>query len=154
MRFKTLFTLLAIGLILPTSTWAQKELPSEKELKKKNYQQVRLGPPPSYDESDTNVIVEALPMYPDGLQGLYKFIGKETKYPKKARKEKIEGLVVASFTVMPDGSVDEIKIEKGAHELLDEEAMRVLGEMDQWYPGTQRGKPVRVMMRIPFNFKL
>jgi len=38
--------------------------------------------------------------------------------------------------------------------LLDEEALRVVQTMPPFRPGIQRGKPVRVMFHLPFNFAL
>ena len=75
-------------------------------------------------------------------------------YPKKARRKGIEGRVIVKFIVEKDGEVSDVKVVKGAHPMLDDEAQRVVESMPAFLPGMQRGKPVRVSYHLPFNFSL
>jgi protein TonB len=43
-------------------------------------------------------------------------------------------------------------IEKGIGAGCDEEALRLVSAMPQWTPGMQDGKPVKVSMKLPFQF--
>jgi protein TonB len=99
-------------------------------------------------------IVEVKPAFIGGDQALFNYIKKNVKYPKKARKEEIQGKVYVSFVIEKDGAIGEVLIKKGVHELLDEEAMRVIKSMPKWTPGTQGGKPVRVQFVLPISFSL
>lgn len=74
-------------------------------------------------------IIEVRPEFKGGDENLYKYIKKNIKYPKKAKKKDIQGQVYVSFVVEKDGSINEIAIKKGVHELLDQEAMRIVQNM-------------------------
>lgn len=82
------------------------------------------------------------------------FVMAELKYPKKARRKGIEGKVVIKFVIEKTGEVGEATVVTSVSPLLDEEALRVVQTMPPFRPGTQRGKPVRVMFHLPFNFAL
>lgn len=103
---------------------------------------------------DIFMTVETMPEFPGGQDGLNAFIVKTTKYPAEAKKDKIEGVCYVSFIVNKQGEVIEPKIAKGAHPLLDAEALRVIALMPKWKPGMQKGKAVLVQFYQPFNFKL
>jgi protein TonB len=62
--------------------------------------------------------------------------------------------VFVNFTVEKDGSITDVKIIRGVHELLDKEAIRVVKSFPKWKPGKQRGKAVRVSYNIPISFVL
>ncbi len=59
-----------------------------------------------------------------------------------------------SFIVIMAGKVSVSSVERSAHPLLDGEAVRVIGEMPAWKPGTQHGKAVEVRMTVPVKFSL
>ena len=100
------------------------------------------------------ILVEKKPEYLGGEAAMYKFINKHIKYPKKARKEGIEGIVYVQFIIDKEGNITKAKVIKGIGYGCDEEALRVVNKMPKWTPGTQRGKPVQVTFTLPFNFKL
>lgn len=87
-------------------------------------------------------------------QAIMDFVVSELKYPKKARRKGIEGKVVVKFVIEKNGEVGEASVVSSVSPLLDEEALRVVQAMPPFRPGTQRGKPVRVMFHLPFNFAL
>lgn len=47
-----------------------------------------------------------------------------------------------------------MKVIRGSHPLLDEEAKRVVSSMPNWNPGKQDGEEVRVSYNLPINFML
>lgn len=82
------------------------------------------------------------------------YIVKKVKYPAKAKQKGIQGRVYVGFTIEKDGSVADVSTLRGVDPLLDQEAERVIRSMPKWSPGTQDGKPVRVVFTIPINFTL
>ncbi|TCC93437.1 energy transducer TonB [Pedobacter frigiditerrae] len=100
------------------------------------------------------VSMENPPKYPGGLDKLYKFLGENIKYPTEAKENKIQGKVLASFTVLKDGALADIKVERKLGYGTDEEAVRVLKLSKKWEPGLQNGKPVNVKYNIPISFNL
>lgn len=106
------------------------------------------------DSDTTKLIRETMPEFPGGQDGLIKFIQSELKYPKVARKNKIQGQVYVSFIINNQGLVDSLSISKSVNSELDNEAMRVIKQMPKWIPGTQDGKPVNVHFTFPINFRL
>lgn len=99
--------------------------------------------------------VEAQPEYIGGVSEMYKYIAQNMKYPRDAAKQGIQGRVYTSFVVGVDGSVEEVKLEKGLHGSLDEEAIRVVSGMNgKWRAGVQRGRKVRVKYNLPLIFQL
>lgn len=98
------------------------------------------------------LIIETMPEFPGGQSEFFKYLGNNVKFPPLARDNGIQGKVYVNFSVMTDGSIEEIKIIKSVHPLLDAEAIRVIRAMPNWTPGTQRGKKVKVSFNIPINF--
>ncbi len=100
-------------------------------------------------------IVEDMPTFDGkGLDHFRKWVQSQIKYPAKALKKNISGTVYSSFIINEEGKVESIKIVRGVHKLLDNEAIRVLKSAPAWIPGKQRGKSVSVSMAIPIHFKL
>ncbi|WP_375585898.1 energy transducer TonB [Cyclobacterium xiamenense] len=99
-------------------------------------------------------VVENMPTPPGGMEGWNKYLSKNLKYPTQARRMGIEGTVYVVFVVNTDGSIQDVDILRGIGGGCDEEAMRVVKNAPAWEPGRQRGRPVRVKMRLPIRFKL
>ncbi|MCJ7449202.1 MAG: energy transducer TonB [Bacteroidales bacterium] len=100
-------------------------------------------------------IVEVMPTFRGGdLNKFREWINKRTNYPQAAVDSNIKGIVFLTFIVEKDGSVSNVKVLKGVHPLLDDEAVKVISESPNWTPGLQRGQPVRVRYQIPLNFTL
>ena len=99
-------------------------------------------------------IVEDMPSPVGGMEALFKFIGKNMKYPRMARSQGIEGRVFVQFIVDKQGSLTDLRVVKGIGSGCDEEALRVMRMSPKWNPGKQRGKPVPVRMILPIYFRL
>lgn len=104
--------------------------------------------------TDVYTFVEEMPRYPKGQDELLRFISSNVIYPAEAKKNGVQGKVMIGFIVEKDGSLSNIRVIKGVDNQLDEEAVRVTKLMGKWIPGKQGGKPVRVGMVLPFQFKL
>ncbi|WP_445711494.1 energy transducer TonB [Flavobacterium sp.] len=73
-------------------------------------------------------------------------------YPILAAKYGIQGTVLIQFIIGKEGKITSIT-SKG-HQLLTDEAERIIGLIPQLKPGKQRGKPVNVRYGLPITFKL
>lgn len=100
------------------------------------------------------IIAEQMPQFPGGNNALQSFIYDHLHYPKEAKREKIQGTVHVSFVVNEKGSVEDIKVSKSVHYLIDHEATRVIGLLPKWKPAMTKGNPVSVPFTIPINFSL
>lgn len=99
-------------------------------------------------------IVETMPTFKGGgLTEFRNWVFKRTRYPEEAIINKIRGTVFLTFIVEKDGSVSNVTVVKGAHPLLDEEAVKAISDSPKWAPGLQRGLPVRVRFQIPLDFR-
>jgi len=110
--------------------------------------------PEEEDVDEVFSIVEDQPEFPGGMAAFYKYVGDNMKYPAQARRMGIEGRVFVQFVVEKDGSITEVKAVKGIGAGCDEEAERVLRASPKFKPGKQRGRPVKVRMVLPIQFKL
>ena len=99
-------------------------------------------------------IVETMPQFPGGENGLRNYLQKKLRYPSQARNAGVEGKVYISFVVNSTGRITDTKIVKGIGEGCNEEALQVVSEMPFWKPATQQGRPVSVRFVIPVYFKL
>ncbi len=106
------------------------------------------------DSNQVFAMVEKMPLFPGGQDGLIAFLAKTIQYPKEAQEKGLQGRVVCSFIVEKDGSLSDTKVIRGIDPLLDQEALRVISVMPKWTPGTQRGKAVRVKYTVPLTFTL
>jgi TonB family protein len=114
-------------------------------------------PPPEKKKTNTDKVfsvVEEQPQYPGGTEALMRFISENVRYPEEAQENAIMGRVICNFVVMEDGSIDDVKVVRSVHPLLDAEAVRVLRLMPKWIPGKQKGEAVNVQFTLPVIFKL
>ena len=107
-------------------------------------------------ESDSvYMVVDQMPEYPGGQEAMMLFIAENTVYPAKAKKDKIKGQVFISFVVGLEGKVEEVKVIKSAHPLLDQAGLDVINKLSDFdKPGMQDGKVVKVQYNLPINFTL
>ena len=93
------------------------------------------------------------PEFPNGNEGLGKYLSENIKYPKKALKKNIMGKVHVQFVIDKTGKVTDVVAVRGVDKSLDKEAVRVIKSMPAWKPGMKDGAPVKVKYTIPINFK-
>lgn len=143
-----------------------KEMPNEIEVDKFEFvidvdvpdeiviSDIEIAPPPIEDVETIFDIVESAPLPAGGMSAWNEYLQKNLKYPTQARRMGIEGTVIVVFVVNIDGSIQDLEVLRGIGGGCDEEALRVIKNAPKWEPGKQRGKPVRVRMRMPVRFKL
>ena len=100
-------------------------------------------------------VVEEKPKFMGGDENEFtKWVFKNMVYPEIAKENNIQGRVILSFVVGPDGRVVDVKVLRGVDPSLDKEALRVVNMSPRWTPGKQRNKPVRVKYTFPVIFQL
>ncbi len=98
--------------------------------------------------------LDQMPLFPGGESELFKFLGKNTRYPSPAVDAGISGTIYITFIVERDGQVSGLEVLRGRHHSLDAESLRVIGSMPRWEPGRKKGKPVRCRFNLPVRFTL
>ncbi|MDE6093941.1 MAG: TonB family protein [Muribaculaceae bacterium] len=106
--------------------------------------------------SGSNVVkaAEQMPRFKGGESEMIKFLASNINYPEKAKKDKTEGRVVVRFVVSETGKVEKPEIVRSVSPELDAEALRVVGMMPDFTPGTVDGKPVACSYVLPVQFAL
>lgn len=99
---------------------------------------------------------EVQAMFPGGDPAMKKYLDSNLVYPRYCLETEAKGTVYISAMVETDGSLTEIKVEKGIKECpeLAKEALRLVKNMPRWIPGTYNGTVVRMKMNIPVRFVL
>ncbi len=101
------------------------------------------------------VIVQKMPRYKNGDQlAFQKHLQKLVVYPQEAQNANIQGRVYLEFVVDEKGYVIMEKVIRSPHPSLSEAVLEALKKTDQWQPGEQRDKKVKVRFTIPINFTL
>ncbi len=113
-----------------------------------------VAPEEPVEEEQIFTIVEEMPSFPGGEAELFKYLGKNVKYPTMAQESGISGVVYVTFVVAKDGKISDVRVLRGIGGGCDEEAIRVVKSMPSWKPGKQRGKPVSVQYNLPIRFTL
>ncbi|HKX86895.1 MAG TPA: energy transducer TonB [Flavobacterium sp.] len=113
---------------------------------------------PSEDEKEDNNIyylaaVQKMPQPKDGHSSLGLYLAKNFNFTPEAIKQNIKGRIFLEFIVEKDGRLTDFKILKGLGYGLDEEAIRVLSNHENWIPGEYEGKKVRVRFNIPIALR-
>jgi len=111
-------------------------------------------PPPKEVVEETEepryfVAVEEMPELIGGLRGIQEKI----KYPEIAIRARVEGKVYVKAFVDEKGNVVDAEVVKGIGAGCDEAALEAILKT-KFTPGKQRGKPVKVEITIPVQFKL
>ncbi|MEM1135649.1 MAG: TonB family protein [Bacteroidota bacterium] len=95
---------------------------------------------------------EATPII--GLDSLYTYLSSAIIYPEKLKDQKIAGTVVIEFVIDESGKAKDITVLAGLHEILDQEAMRIIREMPPWSPAKVYGEPIPSTLSIPITFHI
>lgn len=100
------------------------------------------------------LVVEEQASFPGGNEAWMKYLVKNFKYPKVAKRMGIEGRVFLSFYVDVEGNLSNIEVLRGIGGGCDQEAIRVLKKSPKWNPGKQRGIAVKSPMTLFITFRL
>ncbi|MFD2248161.1 energy transducer TonB [Pontibacter ruber] len=95
-------------------------------------------------------VIPVAEYYPGGKEAMYAFIAKELKYPVLAKRNRMQGECIISFTLNEDGSTSGFKILKNVGGGTGEEAMRVAKLIKFKAPGPG----FSTVASLPIAFKL
>ncbi|MFT7344604.1 MAG: protein TonB [Lentimonas sp.] len=140
----------------------QEEIITKENTDKEPETIIAIAPPDLPKGPDTKVEVkqeiiefpDVEAQFPGGPAELQKWIATNVKYPQTSIEMGEQGKVYLSFVVENDGSISNIKIERGVSQDLDREAKRLLRGMPRWTPGEAAGRKARTRCRLPINFTL
>ena len=93
-------------------------------------------------------VIPVAEYYQGGQAAMYEFIAKELKYPLIAKRNRIQGQCIVSFTLNPDGSMQGIKLVKQVGGGTGEEALRVVRLLKFKKP------EYPILTSLPITFKL
>ena len=104
---------------------------------------------------DTKVYeeVDVLPEFEGGKDGLWNFISNNLEYPKLPEERQVDGKVIIQFVIDEQGKVTNITVEQSLYGPYDKSAIHVMTKMPNWKPGEIDGQPVKVSLKLPFNFR-
>ena len=91
---------------------------------------------------------------PDPAVFLKKWVYQYLRYPKQAVQEGIQGRVLVDFVIDEKGRVTDVKAVRSPHQLLEDEALRVIKASPDWKPGRIKGKKVKSQMSLNVEFRL
>ena len=101
--------------------------------------------------------VEVKPMFlnsSDPRTFMERWVYQYLKYPQYAIDNGIQGRVMVDFIIDEKGEVRDVKVSRGVHQSLDDEAVRVVSASPKWRPGRHRGKKAKVALTVAVDFKL
>lgn len=98
--------------------------------------------------------IDIPPRFPGGHARMQQVLANSMKYPREAERKWTEGTVRIGFAVDTFGRVVNVKIIKGICGDLDQEAVRLIGLLKHWIPGTVNGKKTLRYQVLPFIFKM
>lgn len=123
-------------------------------LKSQNVEQKPLNIDSVLQKLETLRNIDKMPEFPGGEEAMISFISSKMKYPKKAKKNGIEGKVIIHFMIKADGDVVALSAVQKVSPEIDKEAIRIVNKMPNWKPAEYQGKPVTILMNLPLNFLL
>lgn len=98
------------------------------------------------------LIVEEMPMFPNGDTEMYKFINKNFSYPEMSQEQKSKGRLVLRFIVDKNGDLRDIRTVRNEISTISDSLISVVKRMPRWIPGKQNGKNVSVYYTIVINY--
>lgn len=103
---------------------------------------------------DDSIAEKVEPRFPGGQEMFKRYISANLNYPEESIDMEEQGKVYVSFTIEKDGSVTNVRVERGVSKLLDREAKRLIREMPNWIPHLCNGRPQQSRMMYPLTFVL
>ncbi|MFM7016370.1 MAG: TonB family protein [Bacteroidota bacterium] len=98
--------------------------------------------------------VEVMPSFPGGETEMMKYLGRNLKYPERAKDAEAQGTVLISFIVDKEGNISNPTVKRAVGFGCEEEAIRVIQNMPAWTPGKMNGQKVNVEYVLPIRFTL
>ena len=108
-----------------------------------------------FDPNAVEIEPDVYPQINGGATDFLYYVASNMQYPEAARQEGVEGKVMVLAVIGPDGKVREAEIQRGIRQDIDEEALRLVREMPNWYPAEKSGRAVasKALVMVPFAIK-
>ena len=152
---KTIFSLLALGLLLaataPAQAQAKVKIKTKTDAPAPAAEPALADAPPTQPGTGIASVGKAIPVadyYEGGQAAMYELINKELKYPLLAKRNRIQGQCIVSFTLNPDGTMSGVKLVRQVGGGTGEEALRVVRLLKFKKP------EYPILTSLPINFKL
>lgn len=97
---------------------------------------------------------EVMPSFPGGNQALSKFIAEKGVYPIQAIKAQVTGTIPVEVQIDETGRILKAQVLRPLGFGLDEEALRLVGQMPDWEPAYIEGSPVASKITVPIRFRM
>ena len=94
------------------------------------------------------------PLFPGGVEALYKFIHDNLQYPQEAKERELTGKVYVTFTIKEDGTVDNVMVLRDIGGGCGQEAVRIIKSLPKWEPGKYKNKPIAINLNVVVTFVL
>ena len=91
------------------------------------------------------------PEYPTELGGFLSDVAEEIRLSPVLSDYKKEQKGFVAFVVNGDGRIINIEIMKGFTPEIDQEVIKIIGAMPDWFPAKREGRPVAVRMVYLFR---
>ncbi len=106
-----------------------------------------------FSQADSIYIERINSQFKGGVNGWETFCNKNLEFPKEVKENKIQGMVVISFTLDESGKIKNPAIENSVCEACDREALRLLSlSNDKWKPYVDKETPKAQYMEVYVNF--
>lgn len=102
----------------------------------------------NYDISNNNI--QSIDNNNSLYQNIRDIINRNRPYPRMARVKNIQGNVIVEFVLFKNGNIDNIRIIKGTHKILDNNAIKTIKEASREFPKP----PNNVKLKIEIQYKL
>src|SRR5208283_903851 len=79
--------------------------------------------------------------------------GPEPAYTEKARKKKLQGVIVLQIVVTAEGTTRNVTVQKSLSPDLDESAIKTVSQW-KFEPAMKDGQPVAVQIAVEVDFRL
>ena len=109
-------------------------------------------PPPMERLKARQAVLDFAEQQPEIVGGLAAYYI-HIEYPEEAIAQNLQGRLLLTFVVEPDGSTSDVQVLRSLHPLCDSAAVQAL-RRTHFAPGRQNGEAVRVRMRLPVTFRI
>jgi TonB family protein len=92
--------------------------------------------------------------YAEGDRAMFQLLGKNIRYPKEARENRVIGVVVIEIFICEDNTVQDVRVKRSAVKSLDEECLRAVKLLKNWKAAQKEGVNVASVVALPIKFKL
>ena len=149
---KKLFSLLTLSLLLSAAAAGAQTIKVKTKTKTDSPDATATDPRPQTEQGTgaaaAGKTIPVAEYYEGGQEAMYAFINQELKYPLLAKRNRIQGQCIVSFTLNPDGTLTGVKLVRQVGGGTGDEALRVVRLLKFKKP------EYPILTSLPINFKL